>query len=94
MGAAWSVFVMLAVYGTRWQGWPEGARGWFALSQAALGAFSLSFLRGDPMPLFSGLRLDTVGGALVLVASTAAWLMAQRKKPNSQAPNPNHSITQ
>lgn len=85
LGAAWSVFVLLAVYGARRQGWPEGALGWFALSLAALGAFALSFLRGDPMPLFNGFRLDTVGGALVLVASTAAWLVkSQRSNPKPQ----------
>lgn len=75
LGLGWGVFSLLVVFGLRRQRWPEGARGWYALGLAALGAFFIGFVRGDPMPLVNGLRLDVVGSALVLVAAAAAWAL-------------------
>jgi phosphatidylglycerol---prolipoprotein diacylglyceryl transferase len=78
LGVAWSVLALLAIWGTR-RGpgarWPSGALGAYALSLAALGVFLLSFTRGDPAPLMAGYRIDVVGGALVLVAATSAWVL-------------------
>jgi peptidoglycan/LPS O-acetylase OafA/YrhL len=73
LGLAWSLFALAAVWGVKGRVWPVGARAAYALSLVALGAFLLGFTRGDPMPLVSGFRLDVVGSALVLLASTAAW---------------------
>jgi prolipoprotein diacylglyceryltransferase len=78
LGVAWSVLALLAIWGTR-RGpgarWPSGALGAYVLSLAALGVFLLSFTRGDPAPLMAGYRIDVVGGALVLVAATGAWVL-------------------
>ena len=76
LGLAWSVLVLLVVWGTRGgpgARWPAGAVGAYALSLAALGVFILDFTRGDPAPLIAGYRSDVVGAALVLVAATVAW---------------------
>jgi phosphatidylglycerol:prolipoprotein diacylglycerol transferase len=72
-GVAWSLLTLAAVAGTSHNRWPAGARGIYALSLIALGPFLLGFFRGDPMPLVSGVRLDVVGSALMLLASTLAW---------------------
>ena len=76
LGLAWSMVILLVIWGTR-RGpggrWPAGALGAYALSLAALGVFFLDFTRGDPAPLIAGYRSDVVGAALVLVAATGAW---------------------
>ncbi len=85
-GLLWSLIVIALVFSLRRQPWPEGARGCYALSLIALGAFALSFTRGDPIPLLNGYRLDVVGSALVLVAATLAWALfvARRAAPTIQ----------
>ncbi|MCS6909857.1 MAG: prolipoprotein diacylglyceryl transferase [Anaerolineales bacterium] len=80
LGIGWGVFSLLAVFGLRRQRWPEGAQGLYALGLVALGAFFISFMRGDPMPLVNGLRLDVVGSALVLVGAAAAWALRVRSR--------------
>jgi hypothetical protein len=79
LGIAWSVVALaalarpaLAAAGTA-PHWRRGAAGLLALSQVALGAFLLSFARGDPAPLIAGFRADTIGSALVLVGASLAW---------------------
>jgi phosphatidylglycerol:prolipoprotein diacylglycerol transferase len=72
-GIGWSLIVIALVFSMRDRRWPAGAHGCYALSLIALGAFALSFTRGDPLPLLGSYRLDTVGNALVLVAATLAW---------------------
>lgn len=82
LGIVWGAFSLLVVFGLRRQRWPAGARGLYALGLVALGAFFLGFVRGDPMPLVNGFRLDVVGSALVLVAAAAGWaLRVQRGTP-------------
>ena len=84
LGFVWSVLAWLALWGTRrgpGRRWPAGAFGAYALSLVALGVFGLSFTRGDPAPLLAGYRIDLVGGALVLVAATAAWYYRLRNGP-------------
>lgn len=73
LGLAWSLVVMALVISMRNRRWPVGANACYTLSLVALGAFALSFVRGDPMPLAQGWRLDVVGNALVLVGATTAW---------------------
>jgi prolipoprotein diacylglyceryltransferase len=86
-GILWSVIGIAALYSVP-RRWPVGARGAYALGLIALGAFGLSFTRGDPSPLINGLRLDTVGSALVLIATsvTFAIRVAQPSAP-PVAPN-------
>jgi phosphatidylglycerol:prolipoprotein diacylglycerol transferase len=72
-GIAWSVVAVTLVAVNRARRWPAGALGLYALSLAALGAFFISFLRGDPAPSIAGFRIDVVGSAVVLVATTLAW---------------------
>jgi phosphatidylglycerol---prolipoprotein diacylglyceryl transferase len=89
LGMAWSVVALLAIWGTR-RGpgvrWPAGALGAYALSLAALGVFLLSFTRGDPAPLMGGYRIDVVGGALVLVVATGAWVYRLARGAPPQPP--------
>jgi phosphatidylglycerol:prolipoprotein diacylglycerol transferase len=73
VGMAWGAVTLGLVAAMHRRRWAAGALACYALSLVALGAFGLSFTRGDPMPLVSGWRLDVAGGALVLVAATAAW---------------------
>ncbi len=79
LGVAWSLLALLMLWGTQRSAaagprrWPAGALGFYALSLVALGAFALAFARGDPMPLAAGYRLDVIGSAVVLLASTLAW---------------------
>jgi phosphatidylglycerol:prolipoprotein diacylglycerol transferase len=81
LGIAWSLVMLLVLWITR-RGqapWPAGAFGAYALSQAALGVFLLSFTRGDPAPLLGGYRVDVVGAALVLVVATLVWIARLRR---------------
>lgn len=76
LGVAWSAlsaFLLWGVLQSAARRWQTGARGWYALSQVALGMFLLSFLRGDPSALYAGLRLDTLGSAVILLVATFAW---------------------
>ena len=82
LGIAWSILILLALWGTRRgpaRRWPAGALGAYAVSLAALGVFGLSFARGDPAPLMGGYRIDVVGAALVLVAATLVWVVRLRR---------------
>ena len=88
VGVAWSLLALFLLWGVA-RGpaskWPPGALGAYALGLVALGIFGLSFTRGDPAPMFSGFRLDSVGGALVLLAATFAWAITVLRPP---APTP------
>jgi phosphatidylglycerol:prolipoprotein diacylglycerol transferase len=88
LGLAWSVIALATVWGVKDRAWPLGAQFAYALSLVALGAFLLGFTRGDPMPLVSGYRLDVVGGALVLVLSTAAWAWLVLRARTPAQPRP------
>jgi phosphatidylglycerol:prolipoprotein diacylglycerol transferase len=84
VGVAWSVLTLVFLWAvTRGpsQRWPAGAAGAYALALVALGVFGLSFTRGDPAPLVSGIRLDTIGAALVLVSAAAAWALTVLRPP-------------
>ncbi len=78
-GVGWSLAVLGLVLGLRDRRWPAGAHGVYALSLVALGAFFISFLRGDPMPVVGGYRLDVIGGALVLVGAALTWAWLVRR---------------
>jgi len=79
MGIIWSALALGALWlAARWS-WPSGARGFYALALVALGAFGLSFLRGDPDPFMSGLRLDTLTSGLVLLFAAGGWVWRVRK---------------
>jgi phosphatidylglycerol:prolipoprotein diacylglycerol transferase len=81
-GLVWSLVVLGLAFSQRNTRWPHGARGAYTVSLIALGAFFISFLRGDPITLLAGFRLDVAGNALVLVASALAWalLVQQRSR--------------
>jgi phosphatidylglycerol:prolipoprotein diacylglycerol transferase len=93
LGLAWSVVVLIVVWGAR-RGpgarWPSGALGAFALGLAALGVFFLDFTRGDPAPLIGAYRSDVVGAALVLVAASAVWALRVTRgaQPTPIEPDP------
>jgi len=94
IGVIWSLIALVLVWAMaeRNRRWPPAARGLYALSLVALGAFFLAFTRGDPMPLVNSLRLDIIGSALVLVAASALWgWLVSRKSPilNLQPPTSN-----
>lgn len=88
-GLGWSLIALGAVRANRRRAWPAGALGLYSLSLAALGAFLISFVRGDPMRLIAGFRLDVVGSAICLVAATVAWAFLLRQPaPRPAAPAP------
>ena len=88
MGVIWSLLVLLFLWSVH-RGiaarWPAGALGAYALALVALGIFASTFTRGDPAPMLSGFRLDSVGSALVLLAATGAWATTVLRPP---APTP------
>jgi phosphatidylglycerol:prolipoprotein diacylglycerol transferase len=84
-GVVWSLVVLGLVVAQRDNGWPAGARGVYALSLTALGAFFISFVRGDPMPLLAGFRLDLAGNALVLVGTALMWALLVQRQPVQSA---------
>jgi phosphatidylglycerol---prolipoprotein diacylglyceryl transferase len=100
-GLAWSLFALLATWtiarGQAARRWPPSALGLYALSQVALGAFLLSFTRGDPVPPIQGYRSDMVGSALVLVSISLAWvwrLLATSHNPQTASDSaPADSVT-
>jgi hypothetical protein len=56
-----------------------GLRACLSLALISACALALSFLRADPTGLLAGLRLDTLGSALLLVvASVGLWLRIRR----------------
>jgi phosphatidylglycerol---prolipoprotein diacylglyceryl transferase len=59
MGLAWgtAVFALVWLMARRWQ---PSQLFWLTLALLALGRVAISLLRGDPMPIFWGLRLDTL----------------------------------
>ncbi len=82
LGVVWGAFSVFVMFGLRRQRWPAGARGLYALGLVALGAFFLGLVRGDPMPLVAGFRLDVIGSAVVLIVAATAWaLRVQRGTP-------------
>lgn len=81
LGLLWSGLALLALWRAG-RSWPPGATGAYALSLVALGVFLLTFTRGDPAPLLNGLRLDTVGSALVLVGASVGWGVRVMQKQN------------
>jgi phosphatidylglycerol:prolipoprotein diacylglycerol transferase len=88
-GVAWGLFTLAVVWETGRRRWPAGARGVYALSLTALGAFALAFTRGDPIPFVSGLRLDLVASGLILLITTLMWAALVSRKPNLQSPTSN-----
>lgn len=78
LGMVWSGLVLGAMGLARRWTWRSGGRGFFALALVALGAFGLSFLRGDPTPPVGGLRLDVLGSGLVLALALAGWVWRAR----------------
>jgi prolipoprotein diacylglyceryltransferase len=86
IGILWGVIALGMVWAMRARRWPAGARGVYALSLVALGAFFLGFTRGDPMPLVGGFRLDVIGSALTLVAASVAWGWLVSRPPRADAP--------
>jgi phosphatidylglycerol:prolipoprotein diacylglycerol transferase len=78
-GIGWSLVLLAAVNANRRRSWPAGALGLYALSLVALGAFLISFVRGDPTPLVAGFRLDVVGSAVCLVAASLVWAYLLRR---------------
>ncbi|MGQ0603821.1 MAG: prolipoprotein diacylglyceryl transferase [Anaerolineales bacterium] len=84
-GVLWSVVVLGLTFSQRNARWPEGARGVYAVSQIALGAFFISFLRGDPMPFVNGFRLDVIGNAIVFVGSALVWALLLQRRPAQAA---------
>jgi phosphatidylglycerol:prolipoprotein diacylglycerol transferase len=86
VGVAWSVLSLIFLWAAArgpGQRWAAGATGAYALALVALGVFGLSFTRGDPAPLLSGIRLDTLGAALVLLGAAAAWALRVLQPPAS-----------
>lgn len=61
---------------------PEGAIGSAALCLVAGSALGLSFVRGDPVPVWEGLRLEAIGAAVILVGGlVAVGLRLRRGRP-------------
>ncbi len=90
LGLLWSLVSLGLMWLAARFRWRQGARGFWALALVALGAFGVSFLRGDPDPALGGLRLDTVGSALVLVVAVIGWArLARKPAAASPAPTPN-----
>jgi prolipoprotein diacylglyceryltransferase len=87
LGILWSVVALGLMWLAARFHWRQGARGFFAVALVALGAFAISFMRGDPDPGLGGLRLDTVGSALVLLVAVIGWVWLVRK-PTPSAPAP------
>lgn len=83
-GLLWSGVVLVLIVSIRGRRWPVGARGLYTLGLVALGAFFISFWRGDPMPLVAGYRLDVIGSALVLVGAAAAWALVIQRRAMAQ----------
>ncbi len=86
-GVLWGLIALGSVWASRQNRWPAGARFAWSLGLTALGPMLLGFVRGDPMPLVNNVRLDVIGSALVLLASTLTWASLAARQPPREASN-------
>jgi phosphatidylglycerol:prolipoprotein diacylglycerol transferase len=78
-GAIYSLAIVVVFYFLSKRHVKSGVRACLSLTLISAGALALSFLRADPTGLLAGLRLDTLGSALLLVvASVGLWLRIRR----------------
>jgi phosphatidylglycerol---prolipoprotein diacylglyceryl transferase len=85
VGLAWSALALLiicALLRGPARGWRPGLLGALALALVAAGLLALSFTRGEPTLYVAGLRIETVGSGLVLIAALLlGGLMLTRPAP-------------
>lgn len=83
VGVISSVVILLLLYALSNMRPKRGILGTLSLSTIAAVAFSLSFTRADPALLIRGIRLDTFGSGLVLLAALFGFIYCLLKKDES-----------
>jgi phosphatidylglycerol:prolipoprotein diacylglycerol transferase len=64
---------------------PEGSMACVALALVAASSLGLSFLRGDPVPVWQGLRLEAIGAAAALIVGLAILALRWRRgRPHAE----------
>jgi phosphatidylglycerol:prolipoprotein diacylglycerol transferase len=71
LGMMWAVMVLLVIVICIWRGWLANKRFGASLMLWSVGMILLGYLRGDAMPLWSGLRLDQWLDAFMLILGGA-----------------------
>lgn len=80
-GVVYSLLALVFLYWLAGQSLGSGALGGIAQALIGLGLFSLGFTRADPTMLVAGLRLDVIGGGLMLVSGVALTTVRLRSLP-------------
>jgi phosphatidylglycerol:prolipoprotein diacylglycerol transferase len=75
MGAIFSLLSLLLLSKLRGRFSREGSLGSAALCLISAGNFLLTFLRGDPAPVWGQLRMDGIGAAVLLTLSLTSFLL-------------------
>ena len=83
VGIISSVVILLSLYALSNIQPKRGVLGTLSLTTIAAAAFALSFTRADPALLIRGIRLDTLGSALVLLLALSGLVCCTLKKDES-----------
>jgi len=78
IGGVYTLLVLLVLFRLAQQGLRSGLLAAIALSLLSAGPLAIAWLRGDPMPVMAGLRLDGVASAALLALGLGAVVLRIR----------------
>ena len=86
IGAIFSLLSLMLLNALRKRLPRDGSLGSTALVLISLGNLLLTFLRGDPVPVWGQLRMDGAGSAILLTLALAAFILRTPLAPKKRRP--------